>query len=167
MSIMAGDMQNGGNNDHFLRLDDLINHTVRKAFGLPPTNIASGLLPAVQQRIIGERVEHFDDGLAKLRTQSFLPGLIPSRRIGNVDLRFRSDDHPPAHDAERNRRFISSSGMEDAEFAWWAARRDSTSASSASESGSSSNSNSFPSTRQRSASLSFGNSLMISVALIG
>src|SRR5205809_5969667 len=143
MPVMPRRVENGGDNHNVFRFDHLVNNAVGKASRVAPTNVPAGMLPAVQKRVVRQRVENLNHRLAEFTAKPFLPDFVPLGGLGDVTLRIRADHHAPAHDSVRRRRFISSNGTEDLGSARWAASLDSTSASSSSESARSSSSSSL------------------------
>src|SRR5215471_13713771 len=136
-SLISRGMEYGGDDHDVLFVDYLVNHAVREAIWVLPSNVLKWMATTVQERINGQGVQNSDNFRDEFGAQTFLLRIVPVSGQENILTRLFSDNDTPAHRDLRSRRrdFISSSGIEEPGSAWCAARRSSTSASSTGPSG--------------------------------
>jgi len=116
VAVVTGSVENGGYNDDMLGFTHFINHTVGKTVGITPANVLAGMTTGMKQRIRHQGIENLNHFFAKFSTQTCLLRIILGSGLGHVVFDFGTNHHPPVHDWERSRRFISSNGTDEAGF---------------------------------------------------
>lgn len=87
---MARGVQHCRNHDSLLRLDYLVNYSVRKAFRVTPANVCVGLPTAMQQRVLGEFIEDIEELFDKAIAETVAAAVVPGSNLYNVTFCFRS-----------------------------------------------------------------------------
>src|SRR5262249_45588228 len=101
MTLVPRRVQHCGNHDKLLSFDNLVDDAIRETLRITPTDVLAWMLPAIEERILRNGVEHMNHRLTELTAQTRLPGLIPSGGLGNVALHLGTHDDAPVHESER------------------------------------------------------------------
>lgn len=96
MAVMAGRMNDGGNNHSLGGFINLIDDTVGKSIGITPADVFVLVTTGTNQRAFSERIPDLNYLLNKFRAETGLLGFIPAGGFGDVLFDFRSNHHPPA-----------------------------------------------------------------------
>jgi hypothetical protein len=83
-------VKHSGDHNGLLILDYFVNHSIRKAFGISPTNIFPRISTATEPRIYGKLIEERQEFVHKPVTKTFAAAVIPRGNLDNVVLCFRS-----------------------------------------------------------------------------
>jgi hypothetical protein len=128
MAVVSRGMQDSGDHHRLFTFQDLVNHAIRKSFGLTPAEVFDRMTPTVEQWIELQSIENLDDLFPEFPSQTGLLSIIPIGGLGDILRHLGPHQHTPIHQPERKRFFIFVSGTEESGFARCAANRDSTSA---------------------------------------
>jgi hypothetical protein len=93
-------MQHGGDYHGLFCLDDFVDYPVGKSVGITPSDILAGMSAALEQGVLCQRIEHADNFLPELVSQSGLMRIIPSGGLTHVGLNFWAEQDAPTHDGD-------------------------------------------------------------------